>query len=125
MLQSTLLNIEMAAKGKRPIRVSEHNAGCCSRGNGAALVNNGEIDPCCKAFKVEKHHTCMLSSLRSFVCPYPHPSLRRVGAKGHRADVRLQDTEHDCVGMGYILARCVSSPRSLGTAVIALDGESL
>ena len=67
----------------------------------------------------------MQLALRSSACPYPHPKLRLVGENGTRADAQLRDTENYCAAMGYMLARCASSPRSLGTALRALDGESL
>ena len=97
----------------------------CMFGSRCKSKNDGQIYPCCKAFKVETDHACMHLALRSFVCPYPHSRLRLVGTKGKRADARLRDTENYCAGMGYVLARCASSPRSLGTALGSLDRESL
>ena len=107
-------------KTPTPVRVN-----ACMFGSRRRSKNDGQIYPCCKAFKVETDHACMQLALRSFVCPYPHPKLRFVSSKGKRADAQLRDTDNYCAAMGYMLARCTSSPHSLGTALRALDGESL
>ena len=87
--------------------------------------NDGQKYVCCTVFRVQTDHACMQLALRSFACPYPQPKLRLVGEKGTRADAQLRDAENYCSGMGYMLARCASSLRSLGTALRALHEEDM
>ena len=106
-------------KSLMPVKINS-----CMCGLRYVSATDGDVYPCCKSFKVETDHACMSLALCSFVCPYPHPKCNLVGKRGKPADVPLRETQNYCVGLGYILARCASTPRSLAVALASKHEES-